>query len=318
MNNHSRLRTAGPIGFGVVAVVAVLGASMAAVSVLDRSQDDGLMATPGQASADLHSRADSVFERFNGTQAQRNAAGLLQAWALNGAMDQCMESAGFPDWDWSAAHHAAPRTNALEPSLFFAPPMNHSYSNSLRDSTTFLAAEETLRTETLSKHETDVVVECANSTPSVSDDAASDASTPPLATKLRDQWWDMLESWQTRYGDVDDYNECFAKAAEGLPVDTTRGDSWKGDLSSFVPPAGEIPPANEGDVAAGDAWQGFLELEAALETADWSCRQGTYETHLGDITDDINAFAAEHSSEISDAASAWGDVESRAAQLTAP
>ena len=310
----STLRRLGPVAIGALAIVAVMGGAL----VAERSfgpPSGGEIGTPTGASAELQTRADSVFERFNGTPAQRDAAGLLQAWALNGAMDVCMKSQGFPEWDWSAARHAAPRTNALDTSVFFAHPLNHSYSKSLRDSTAFLTTEEALRTTELTEAETAAALKCAKSTPPTSDEAAAAASTPPGVAQLRDQWWSMLSSWQEKYGDVGAYNQCFAEGTDGLAIDSTNGDSWKGELATLAPRPADAPPASEGAVSGSPTWQDFLRLEGALDEVDWSCRSDIYESHVADVMSEIDAFVDEHSLDISGAESAWRELETRARTL---
>jgi hypothetical protein len=310
-------RTTGAVALSAVAVVAVAGVAVAAAGYVQHSPTPLATAAPSASSAELQRHADEVFEQFNGTPEQRDASSLLQAWSLNGAMDVCMAAEGFPEWDWSALHNSAPRTNALDPSLFFAPPLNHSYSNSVRDSTAFLLAEEALRTTRLSKAESEAADRCADSTPSTSDSDASAASTPEVVAKLRDEWWSMLAGWE-RYGNVGDYNTCFATAADGLPIRVTDGDSWKGGLPGLRPRPAEIPPTSAGDVRGSADWQGFVKVEGALEAVDWACRGVTYEAHVDDVSGEIDSFAEDHAAEIEEAVSAWDDVQRRAAVLPAP
>jgi len=315
--SSSTLRRVGPMAIGALAIVAVIGGGVVAERSFGPTRGAG-SSTPTDASAELQTRADSVFEKFNGAPAQRDSAGLLQAWALNGAMNVCMNSQGYPEWDWSAAHHAAPRTNALDTSVFFAHPLNHSYSNSLRDSTAFLTAEESLRTTELTEAETAAALECAKSTPPTSDEAAAAASTPPGVAQLRDQWWSMLSSWQEKYGDVEAYNQCFAEGADGLAIDSTNGDSWKGELATLAPRPADVPPASEGEVSGSPAWQDFMKLEGALDEVDWSCRSEIYESHVADVMHEIDAFADKHTLDISGAESAWRELEIRAKTLDVP
>lgn len=312
----TRMRRSGVAVLSSIAVVAIaVGGVVAGRSIGGSGTTVQSAAAPSKGSAELQRHANDIFEQFNGTKTQRTDSGLLQAWALNGAMDGCMESQGFPAWDWSAGHRAAPRTNALDASLFFSAPLNNSFSQSLRDSTKFLKEEEKLRKSTLSPEEDKAVGECLNSTSNTSDTEASTASTPAGVTKLREQWWAMLASWQDKYADVEAYEACFAKAAAGLPINSTKGDGWKGGLSTMAPPPADIPPTGEGAVAGNAAWQGFVKTEKALESADWSCRSSTYEAHLADVSREIDSFAEEHAAEIDAAEIEWADLQERGKRL---
>lgn len=306
------------MALSAIAVLAIAGAGRVADRYQGSSSNPVTVGEPSAQSADLQSHANGVFEQFHGTSEQRDASALLQTWSLNGAMDACMAEAGFPEWDWSAVRPLSPRTDALAASVFFAAPLSHSYSNAMRDSAELLRAEEAARTARLPKAESEASLACSYSTPSTSDEEAAAAAIPEIVAKLRAEWWSMLVSWQDTYGNLDEYNSCFARATEGLPIDGTEGDSWKGALASLLPSAAKIPETQKGDGQGPEAWRTFLGLEGALEAADWTCRSGIYEAHLDDVTREIDEFADEHVAEIAEAARAWNDVQMRASELRTP
>lgn len=322
-----------PVALGVVAVLLAVGGSLLVSEVVRGSGDQSNSTlssseSPALGAGDqptsqplndesiaLQEKADSLFEQFNGTPSQRNDSSLLQAWALNGAMDTCMAAQGFPGWDWSAARNASPRASALGPSLFFAPPLARSYSNALRDSTESLIREQSLRARTVGSDEEAAVSKCAASTKETSDEAASQASTPALVSSLRNEWYAMLASAQQRYGDVEAYNACFGQGAQGLAISSTEGDSWRGELSTLAPQPSDIPPTGDSGAPESPAWQDFVDLEGALESVDWECRRSTYETYMNDMDRDLSSFAETHAADLSRVASAWQDITQRAGNL---
>ncbi len=309
-------------GFGLLlASSATVLAVIALASLVGGLFASGVVkkaAAPTAASLALQGHGDEVLERFNGTETQRQASGLLQAWALNGPMDACMESAGFPEWDWSSGHRAAPRTNALGTSVWFATPLNASYSNALRDSIEYLAQEKALRTEVLTKRETSAVVECANSTPETSDDSADRASTPEIVSQLREQWWTMLDGWDSKYGDAEADESCFNEAIEDMSIDGASASSWMRRLAEAAPQPEDIPPASVEAKDFSTSWKDFLDLEKAFVSADWSCRGDVYEKHHQDVSRDIEQFAAENAAAIEQAERAWESIVKRAAELPSP
>lgn len=304
--------------------LAILASSAGVLAVVGLTATTGNLFAPGGGGTDLapvaesaalQSHANEIFEVFNGTVSQRRASGLLQAWALNGDMDSCMAAAGYPEWNWSTGHRAAPRTNALDTSVWFAPPLNPSYSNSLRDSVVYLLEEEGLRSEKLTEHETSAVVACAKETPPTSDEAASRASTPEVVSQLRDKWWTMLQGWDGKYGDPAAYNSCFDRAAKDLSVDAeVAANNWKRVLAELAPRPADIPPsAADGDFSP--AWIEFLQFERELVEADWACRGEIYNEHYEEIERDIDMFATDNADLIDAARRAWVSVEERSREL---
>lgn len=315
MNDSIRRRLAPFAAAAAVAVVAAAGAT----GVLPGGHRDPFTTPneqPSVASSELQATANKTFEAFNGTVRQRNASGLLQAWSLNGAMDQCMDAAGFPQWDWSATQNLAPRTNALGVSRFFAAPNSHAYSRALMDTVVAARAEHRLRQQVLSPEEDAAVGRCLETTKPTSDSTADAASTPAVVRQLRDEWWAMLARLDQDLGDTDAYLGCFSagRASFGLEAAVT-GDTWQQYLAQHAPTPTDTPASASSPLATASAWRRFTDAEAQLETIDWTCRAQTYEAGIARVNDAVAAFAADHADQIARAQDEWAQIETRAAAL---
>ncbi len=298
----------------IVAATAAVGAAALAAQfgAFDRSLAPS-SDQPSSDSAAVQTRADQLFESFNGSQRQRNASGVLQAWSLNSPMDTCMSELGHPEWDWSALRNTAPPTDALGTSVWFKNPHGRAYSRAMFSTSAAIRAEEQARVEAPPPDQTKAIDACAGRVAPSSDDEAESVSTPEEVADLRSAWWGMLESWDARYGDATAYAECFARAQADDEGPAVPGDSWQSVLAQQLPPAKDVPVGDSAPVT--EAWQAFLALEARLEQDDWSCRAEVYNDHLGDIARAIEDFAAEHRTEMEAAGRAWTEIEERAAEL---
>ncbi|UFN44561.1 hypothetical protein [Nocardioides okcheonensis] len=272
---------------------------------------------PSAESLAFQDRAGAVFERFDGTPEQREASGLLRAWAINGAMGTCLAAEGFPEWDWSRGRDAAPRTDALGTSTWFAAPLAHTYSDSPRASVRFLHDQEELESSEPPPDQDAAIGRCLSSTPGASDGTVRAASTPRVVERLREAWWSMLAGWDTTYGDQRAYDACFTEASGGMTPDAEVG-SWRGELARRAPRAADVPAPGADEQMYSAAWRDFLALEASWEEADWLCRADVYEARLDQVARDVEEFAREHAEEIERAARAWDDVVARAALLPDP
>jgi hypothetical protein len=306
--SHSK-RLATPLIAVVATTTIVLGTGLADQMLTSTTS------SPAEASASIQQRANETFERFNGTAHQRNAGGVLQAYALNGAMDACMDEQGFPGWDWSAARNTAPRSNATATSVFFAEPLGNAFSRSLSDRAAELRSERRLLTTPAQPAEDAAIDLCLEITPPTSDDAADAQSAPPEAQALRAKWWGMLEELDARHGDVATYNRCMSEAdLATVPGDVRTPADADTILSTLVPSGDEIPvdPNLEG---ASDGWQRLIAVENEIERIDWDCRREVYNEHLGALESAIVAFETEHQAQIAAAAAAWPRIVEEAEQL---
>jgi len=305
-----------PVAAAAAVSLIVAGASVSGLVGQRHNSFSVSVDPPSDTSLALHARANEVFEAFNGTVRQRDASGVLQAWSLNGAMDKCMEDAGFPQWDWSATRNAAPRTNALGTSVFFSEPMVHAYSNALMDIVESSRAEERLRTSVLTPDEDAAVGKCLEATPVTSDEAATSYSTPEVAAALRSHWWVMVDSFDSKYGDMSAYTSCFGRGDRELEVDLgVTGDSWQQVLAELAPPPSKTPPDAASQLTTAPAWSSFTQTEALVESIDWTCRAAIYEAHLDEVESAVDQFLADHADEIAQAQAEWLKVEQRATEL---
>jgi len=301
-------------------VAATIGAGAGAAEFLGRSSGSVYVSAAGEpspASDAVQAKANRVWDSFDGTVAQRNAAGVLQAWKLNGAMDTCMAEKGFPEWDWSQVRNMAPRTNALATSTFFGAPLSHGYSASLMDTAAGVRAEYLFRVTSPNEKTGSAIDACLDETPPVSDDDADEAAVPAAVRGLRDQWWAMLSRLDAKYGDRKEHSTCFAEQA--VTIAGTSGaltaDTWEIQLSHLVPPSDLIPDSAASPLVTGTRWAQFVAVEGDLEQADWTCRRSVYEEHLADVSAAIDAFAVEHQTQIAKAGDGWAKIEQRAAEL---
>ncbi len=108
-------------GAASLAVVAVLGGGVVVLAA-----DDPDLLEPAEVpavGADVRQRAEEVYGSFAGTERQRNAGGILRAYGQNGAMDECMDEKGFPEWDWSLTRlYATPDPDPLMYATWFSEP----------------------------------------------------------------------------------------------------------------------------------------------------------------------------------------------------
>lgn len=295
--------------------VAILAAASAGVNTADLSLANTAPLPVPSESATLQSQANAIFERFNGTPFQRDAAGVLQAWALNGPMDGCMSDAGYPKWDWSTTRNMSPRTNALGSSTFLAAPMSNAQSNAAKDMVSSIRAEESLRTMEISLDEQKAVLSCLDQVPQVSDELAESASVPEVIQHLRSDSWSMLNELDQKYGSLTAYAACFHNLAapEDL-IDSAQSD-WHEYLAGLLPRASELPGPTTLPDAASLEWKAFVATETKLELLDWRCRGATYVGNLDRALQAVEQFKADHIAEIDQATAAWLLVVDRAKDL---
>lgn len=273
-----------------------------------------LEAVAATDSESVQSQADQVFESFNGTPAQRDASGVVQAWKLNGAMAECISAAGSPGWDWAGVRDRAPRTDGLGTSVFFKRPTSAAYSTAMMDTAEAIVAENKARTTGPAPEQEKAIDQCLKSESGSSDDAADVAATPLIVRTLRDQWWSMLSGFDAQYGDPRAYEQCFEEVvgADGADALVT-GESWPMTLSQILPPAADIAAAAKGEPTA--RWKEFASIEARWERADWACRADVYNEHLPQITSAIDRFRRDHVEDIAAAQRGWSQTVARAITL---
>lgn len=306
------LRTSLQVVAVIVLAVTVGGAVHGSLSASAERPD--FDAEAAQNSAAVQEVANQVFESFSGTPAQRDASGVIQAWVLNGEMDQCMDRLGFPEWDWSRVRNQAPRTDALSPSIFFKDPAGAAYSSAMRDIADAIDAEESARVGNPPVGQIEAIDTCVAGSRSTSDSAADAAATPDGVADLREKWWSMLGAIDGKFGDTGAYDECFAAAVPPNGIDAlVTGESWPAVLSQQLPPAADIPSAAEATPSA--AWAKFVGIEHRWEAADWACRAHVYNGHIDDLAAAIDDFATAYATDIERVQDGWDQVEARAREL---
>ncbi|MGD9960161.1 hypothetical protein [Nocardioides sp.] len=299
----------------VVGVVAV--SAFGVPGLLGGAEPIGPAGVPSASSEGTQDYADSVFEAFDGTMDQRDASGMLQAWALNGAMDECISAGGFPEWDFSAARNRAPATTALVTSVFFARPMSHQYSHVLIDIVDQRLAMEGTGGRVMSRSERDVMHACSDSTTPASDETAVKDATPPGVSELREKWWAMLARLDQRFGDADSYDDCVREQLVGtFPEAEAQDFSWQISLQRAAPRASDTPRSATDDNLT-HAWIDYVNLEEEFESADWRCRGAVYNEHIDDARDAVADFADDHRDDIEAAQAGWSTIVQDAEDLGA-
>ncbi len=273
------------------------------------------MSTP----EDVRHEAAVLYERFVGTERQRNAGGVVAAYALNGAMDACMEDEGFPDWDWSILRPYATPVDALTSTVWFAEPHARFKSEDVMPQLPSMRVEAALSAEGRMPPDREAAASrCFSATPRTSDDAAGTAAVPPLAQDLIDQWFVLMtKAGQELGGDVRAFTSCMDHADISVLVDNKSPYADLGvAMSSLVPADLDQIPASDADPAvASPHWQRLLRAEQEVINADWACRRDVYERSIMDLAPVIRDFAEENAAAILDAEKAWDDKVEEAAHL---
>lgn len=283
------------------------------VLVVDRSDRPAAAETPLSDSASVQARADALYESFNGSTRERDAGAVLQAYALNGGMDGCMEAAGFPGWDWSMPRAKNPVNHGLETTTFFAPPLTLRHTDALLEAAPAIRADAKARTVTLNEDEDAAVGRCIETVPPTSDD--SGVSSPATATQLREVWWDMLDGLDTEYGDGAKYHSCIAErdipglGAIRSPTEATER------LTELHPSTADLPVSATDPAVRSAEWLRLVEAESAWTQVDWLCRSATYNEHLADVAAALDEFEEQHAQQIVAARSGWNEISSAATKL---
>ena len=296
-----------------VALVAIGAANLK--SWTSGTSEDQTRLPVSASSTELDAEARAIFQAFNGTRLQNDASGVLQAWALNGAMDVCMAARGYPEWDWSQGRNYAPDLDPLTNSIFFAQPLDNTVSETAVSIRPRMVAEEELMSDDPDATTLEAIRDCVESTPEQSDDAVAKTSQPLNVTQLREDWWRMMYDLDDRFGDVEAYNECMADSDLSILNEQGRSvEELDEALNSLVPGADQIPASATAD-AASDAWQRLLSAEREVSAADWRCRADVYNAHVDDVRAAVANFAARHAAEIDLARQGWQAIEVRAGEL---
>ncbi|WP_370617691.1 hypothetical protein [Mumia sp. Pv 4-285] len=274
---------------------------------------------PMKAPADVHVQAQALYEQFAGTVDERNAGSLLRAHRLNAGMDACLESAGFPEWQWSLSRSFASPADALGASDWFAEPLRPVWSENEIASAPFMAAEAEMNRDDHGRSPAyeAAIDKCLASTEPVSDAEADAVSAPEGTKKLVDAWDDALAQADDELGG-DDAKRGACMRSSSLSVLDETGQTYDelGPAMSYMAAKSGPAPAGPSDPRAkSPEWQRFLAQEQEVLEADFACRKDAYEQHIMDLAPLIEDFASEHAKEIEAVEAEWREITERAHSL---
>jgi hypothetical protein len=261
--------------------------------------------------------AEEVFTAFNGTVEQRNAGGVLAAYATNGAMDACMAKAGFPEWDWSLTRTYAVPADPFAGTILFVTPGRRAWTLNETYQAPYLAAEREMNADDIPADEDAAISTCLDTTETTADDEAiAAASTPSGAVELRSAWDDMLMGVVfSKFSDeLRPYNECMSEFPLAEQNDVSA-DELGPLMSGEVAAAGPAPTPGQALSTYSNEWEAWLRTEAQYIEHDANCRSGVYTAHIAEFGPLIKDFAAKHSAEIERVRQGWFDIEKKARDL---
>lgn len=294
------------LGAGAV-VAAVVGLGLGIASLLPSAEGAPSPAPVREDSEQLQQQIDSLYRQFAGTVYERDAAGVVQAYRMNGAMDACMEQEGYPEWDWSLPRSKNPPSVGFWASTFFERPMSAPHSTAVLATGPAVAAEHETMTAEIPEDVQRVINSCSGRTRT-----GSAQSTPRVALRLNNQWWRLLDEIDTRYGDHDQYRKCLANTDFGELGRINDITDAAMALEGLDPSAAELGDGTPQDSAA---WQRLVEAEEIWDRGEYNCRYEVYNRHLADAVAAAEDFALTNAAEIAEARSAWRQVVAEAEKL---
>lgn len=300
------------------AVAATIGGGV--LIGTNREPLEGLPFAQAAADADdgptVRKLADEVYATFAGTVRQQNGGWVLRAYAQNHVMDECMEGAGFPEWDWSLTRVYANPVDPLAPGTWLAEPNRFDRSEVLIAQRERLFTEDGMNDE-IPGDEDRAIGDCLSRvTPGGDEREAESVSRSAVASTLTEEWEGMVRKVAGSGGDLDSYYSCMDQATIpilddlDLPLDATEER-----LAEISPDNQNIPTSPTDPVASSRQWQQLVTAEKSVNEADWSCRQNVYQAHITELVPAIEAFAATHRDEILQAQREWAIIEDEAAQI---
>lgn len=310
-----------PNWFWPVSLALILAASLCLVSLAviearrDRASQPSFLA--GVSAVTLRGLANGVFASFSGTEGQRNAGLVLRAYAYNNSMDDCMAANGHPEWDWSLSRQYATPIDSLASGVWLAQPMRPFRSEQLMAQQPRLLAELEMNADDVSEQLQEIIVRCSNSAEPASEVAAESAARPRVAAQLIDEWNQVIgQAAEEAGGSLDKYYACMDAADLSVLAETGLPSEYLGEaVSTLGPSDSEMPSSAPDPLAAAPQWHELLTVESEINEADWSCRQETYLSHIGDVRSIAIQFAEAHQTEILAAQAGWAEIEREATLL---
>jgi hypothetical protein len=258
-----------------------------------------------------------VYEQFAGSTDERNAGFVLQAYALNGAMDECMSEQGYPEWDWSLSREYAGPADPLGSDWFGALQRPYWSQNEMvmRD---FGAAELVMNADDASPEYGHAVDRCLDLTQGKgSDESLEAASMPEGSPSLISQWDSMLmKAEEDLMGDTAPYWNCMDDSSiEQVKAGGQSYEEILPKISGMAAAAGPAPAVDADPSTYSTEWKEFLAIEQEVLDADEACRGDVYREHIGGLLPRIEVFARDHADQIEAADTGWRDIVSKAEEL---
>jgi hypothetical protein len=271
-------------------------------------------AEASQTQTEVRAQAAEVYVSFAGTIDQRNAGFVMRAFTFNHAMDECMDAAGYPEWDWSLSRNYASETDPLASGVWLAEPNRSIRSDALIAQRLRLLADDEMNQDSMSEKEMDAVRSCVESAPTVSENEAEAATTPPVAQKLIQEWHKTIGAYaQSTHGEGD-YYACVDEASLDVLRATGLGAEDLGQALSALDPSNAAIPTPEAKEFSTE-WKDFLAAEKAITDVDWNCRKDVYADLIGRLGPVVDEFAEAHSVQIAEAKRGGRQIEAAAAEL---
>lgn len=268
------------------------------------------------AGAEVAERATEIYESFAGTLEQRNAGFVMRTYVFNHALDDCLDQAGFPGWDWSLSRGYATPTDPLEAGVWLRSPGGFGRAEFLMALGPHLRAEGEMNNPEYLEGEQEAILTCVRETPSGSEAEAERVTVPPAARDLIDAWNEAIERYATEENDPAEYIACMNTAdLEALNGTGLDASELGRALSSMDPPDNAIPGSTTDPYADNAQWQNFLTTQRAVDAADWACREEVYASRIAGLSPVIEAFAADHAGAIQEAQAAWRSIGEQASAV---
>ncbi len=301
---------------GVCSLVAVVTVGVSWVGGTRETAPNGpdvagqpLPATPEQ----VRRAAAEVYGSFSGSESQRNAGFVMRAYVFNHALDDCLASAGYSDWDWSLSRQYATPVDPLASGVWFSEPDRPFRSEQLIAQRSRLLAERIMNRDDVPADRQAAIVGCVNTTRGGSESEAEAATEPPVAAKLREDWNEAIAQVADTVAQSSEYYECMDSARIPILVSTGLSATELGQaVSAMSPDDADIPVSASAPSAENDGWQRFIRAEKAITDADWACRKDVYAAHIMDLAPVIAGFSTNHAAEIAQAQAGWQGIQKQA------
>lgn len=313
------------VGVTAAAVLGAAGSTIWSSGAPDANQEALSTITSDSWSAEqdvpggaVRDEARRVFESFAGTPAEQNALSVVQAHAANADMDSCMESAGYPEWDWSLSRTYAAPPDPLNSQFWLAEPLRRWRSADLLAMRPFLEAEKVMNADNTSVGMDEAVTSCLKAVTPRSE-ATLDQAAPRLIERLTLEWYGMVSALGDEFAlpSASTYLDCMDASDVSALDDIDAPATEIGPAMSRLGPSDSDIPRSLDDSARWNSggWQHLLRGEDELIEADWSCRMDVYVAAINDVLPHIKEFAEQHTDEIATARRAWKQVVADAEEL---